>query len=67
MKQPMNLVAFCYISLRNYNLFKILEVLTSFFYILRVLLTTTTIIETIKVPQIATKTIIIRPRGVLGK
>lgn len=38
----------------------------SFFSIFSVLLTTTTIILTMKVPQIATKKIIKRPSGVWG-
>lgn len=65
-KYPIKNLDFSANSSRKYNLVNILEVLCYDFYIIRVFDTTTTIIETIKVPQIATNKIITLPNGVWG-
>ena len=61
---PITVPAFSSSFYLSSNLFRIFEVLSYVFSMLRVLLTTTTIIETIRVPQIAIRSTMNLPMGV---
>lgn len=66
-KYPINLCAFSYSCPLSYSLSSIFAVLISQFSMERVFVTTTNMIETIRVPQIATKSMMTLPNGVWGK